>query len=148
MSAVSNGPAEDPQITAAAVTLPRIQAGQRLEVRNADHGAVLVHRLQLALNPWLRFKGLLGTAGLRPGQGLLLRPCRGVHTLFMGYPIDVLFLNAGGRIVELRASLPPWRATPMVGEALAVLELPAGQAAATRTARGDRVIFVPGEPTP
>ena len=143
MSAVSNEPTEDPRTPEAAVALPRIQAGQRLEVRNSESGALLVRRLQLALNPWQRLRGLLGTTGLEPGQGLLLRPCRGVHTLFMGYPIDVLFLDPEGRIVELRASLRPWRATAVVGEALAVLELPAGQAAATKTTRGDRLICLP-----
>lgn len=143
MSAVSNEPTEDPRTPAAEVALSQIRAEQRLEVRNGKNAAVLVQRLQLALNPWQRLKGLLGSSGLEPGQGLLLRPCRGVHTLFMGFPIDVLFLDPEGRIVELRTSLRPWRATAVVGEALAVLELPAGQAAATKTARGDRLIFLP-----
>lgn len=141
MSAVSNEPTEDPRPPAEAVALSRIQAGQRLEVRNSASGAVLVQRLQLALNPWQRLRGLLGRPELDPSQGLLLRPCRGVHTFFMAFPIDVLFLDPEGRIVELRASLRPWRATAVVGEALAVLELPAGQAAATKTVRGDRLIF-------
>lgn len=142
-------PGDPPSSAAAnaAVPLRRLRADQRLQVCNATRSSLVVQELSLALSPWRRLRGLLGLRELRPGQGLLL-PCNGVHTLFMTFAIDVLFLDDEGRVVELRAVLPPWRATPLFGAALAALELPAGQAATTGTTRGDRLIFEPaGEPT-
>jgi uncharacterized membrane protein (UPF0127 family) len=101
---------------------------------------VLVEELALALGPWTRLRGLLGQPPLRSGQGLLLRPCRGVHTCFMRYAIDALFLDEAGVVVELARGLRPWRLSPVVGGALATLELCAGAATATR--RGDQLRFV------
>jgi uncharacterized membrane protein (UPF0127 family) len=124
------------------VPLPRIAVGQRLRVVNQTRATVLVEELTLALGPWTRLRGLLGRPALRPDQGLLLRPCRAVHTCFMRYAIDALFLDETGAIVELALGLRPWRLSPVVGGALATLELRAGAAASTATARGDQLRFV------
>ena len=123
--------------------LDQIKPGQRLQVFHRGP-APLVEELMLALDPWRRLRGLLGRPALAPGQGLLIRPCRGVHTCFMGYPIDVLFLDRSGTVVALYARLRPWRMTAVIGGAYATLELAAGRAADGRVAVGDRLRFVPG----
>jgi uncharacterized protein len=74
-----------------------------------------------------RMKGLLGRRSLDAGEGLLLRPAGSVHTAFMRFPIDVVFLDDDLEVLEVRDSLPPWRAAARRG-AKAVLELPAGEA--------------------
>jgi uncharacterized membrane protein (UPF0127 family) len=126
----------------AVVNLDQVRGHQRLGVLNVTRGTPLADSLLLALGPWSRLRGLLGRAPLADGQGMLLRPCRGVHTLFMGQTIDVLFLDPRGAVVGLRANLRPWRLTPIFPEALATLELPAGTIAASQTREGDRLVLV------
>jgi uncharacterized protein len=83
-------------------------------------------------------RGLLGRGRLEPGSGLLLRPAFSIHTMFMRFPIDVVFLDRDLRVVDIRPSLGPWRAASVRG-ARAVLELAAGEAERRDLASGDRL---------
>ncbi|MGN0863800.1 MAG: DUF192 domain-containing protein, partial [Stenotrophomonas koreensis] len=69
-----------------------------------------------------RARGLLARPRLQPGQGLLIEPCASVHTCFMGYALDLVFLDRGNRVLGWREHLPPWRAAGLRG-AHATLEL-------------------------
>jgi hypothetical protein len=122
-------------------SLRDITAGNALRVINETRSVELVSRLALALGPLRRLRGLLGRAPLAAEEGLLLRPCQAVHTFFMPCPIDVLFLDEGGRVVGLRSELRPWRVTPFFGDALATLELASGRVMATGTSGGDQLRF-------
>ncbi len=84
-----------------------------------------------------RRRGLLGTAGLEPGEGLLIRPCRSVHTVGMAYPIDVLFLNGNGRVIKMLPDMRPGRVTWPAWRARMCLELSAGAIRASGTRCGD-----------
>lgn len=75
---------------------------------------------------WSRFKGLLGKKHFTAGEGMLLRPCCQVHTFFMAFAIDVVFLDKKGEIVELVANLIPGRLSPLYLKSYQVLELPTG----------------------
>ena len=74
-----------------------------------------------------RPNGLLGRSGLSSGEGLLLRPAGSVHTAFMRFAIDVVFLDRDLRVVKVVPELVPWRTAACRGSR-AVLELPAGEA--------------------
>jgi uncharacterized protein len=89
---------------------------------------VLVERCWLADKPWSRMRGLLGRSGLGREEGLLLKPCGSVHTLFMRFPIDVVFLDRELSVVAVRPELRPWRTAGARG-AKVTLELAAGEAA-------------------
>jgi hypothetical protein len=91
--------------------------------------------VQRATGFWSRLAGLLARAELRKGEALLLLPCRGVHTLFMPYSIDVVFIDRAGRVLDVTEDLAPWRAR-FCRRAHAVLELRAGQAASYGIAAG------------
>lgn len=97
--------------------------------REVGSGVVVVDRLRAAHTHWTRLKGLLGTSGLEPGEGLWIRPCRQVHMFGMRYPIDVVFLGDGLGIVGVVEHLAPGRVSPRVTESTSVLELPAGTVA-------------------
>lgn len=84
--------------------------------------------------PWGRARGLLGSAGLREGQGMLLKT-RQVHTLGMAYAIDAIYLSGRGQVLKVR-TLPPNRLGPMVWPARWVLEMKAGEAARLGIAEG------------
>src|SRR5215204_6485772 len=73
-----------------------------------------------------RMKGLLGRRSLESGEGLLLRPAGSVHTAFMRFAIDVVFLDRDMNVLHVAPRLSPWRAA-MARGAKAVLELPAGE---------------------
>lgn len=95
-------------------------------VTRAD-GRVVGSRCLVADRPWLRMRGLLGRSGLGPGEGLLLRPAGSVHTAFMRFPIDVVFLDRELVVVDVVRDLKPWRAAGRRG-ARSVLELASGAA--------------------
>lgn len=84
--------------------------------------------IRLADGFFSRLRGLLFAPALQPGQGLLIRPCGAVHTMLMGYSIDVVFLDRAGRIRRIVPHLKPWRAARHTG-ACQALELAAGEAA-------------------
>ncbi len=124
-------------------TLDNITADQPLHVVNLTRLTVVAHTLRLALTPLTRLRGLLWRPPLNANEGLLLRPCQGVHTFFMKYPIDVIFLNGEGKVLAVRQELTPWRTTPFIFEARAVLELAAKQIEKSHTLVGDQLSFKP-----
>lgn len=101
-------------------------------------GQPVVDTVWLADGWWDRLRGLLGRNPLAPGQGLLLSPCDGVHTCWMGYPLDVLFLDRAGRVLGWRERVRPWRACRQSG-ARSTLELCAGGVAALHPVLGEHL---------
>jgi len=88
---------------------------------------VVCERCLVADSPWARMRGLLGRRGLESGEGMLLRPTGSVHTFFMRFPIDVVFLSRDGEVLRIAQALSPWR-TAGARRAKVVLELAAGDA--------------------
>ena len=82
---------------------------------------------------------MIGYREPREGEGLLLRPCRGVHMHWMTYPLDVAFVDSEGRVVALYHGLRPWRFSSTHGDAECAIELPNGTLADTRTEVGHRL---------
>jgi len=71
-------------------------------------------------------RGLLGRSAPTDGEALSIEPCSSVHTFFMGYSLDVVYLNRGGRVIKVVTDLKPWRASQCFG-ARTVLEFSAGE---------------------
>ena len=107
---------------------------------NESKGQVLAPRVRVASSLWARSKGLLGTASLPPEEGLWLKPCRSIHTFFMRFPIDVLFLDGQGRVLS-KATVAPWKMSGWKRQAAGALELTAGTLERTHTEIGDRITF-------
>jgi uncharacterized protein len=109
-------------------------------LRRAE-GAVICERLKLADTAPARLRGLLGRRSLPPGEGILLRPAGSIHTAFMRFPIDAVFLDRELTVVGIARDLRPWRVAGRHG-AKAVLELAAGEADRAGLAAGDRLEVV------
>ena len=90
-----------------------------------------------------RLKGLLGRPRLERGEGMLLRPAPAIHTCFMRFPIDAVFLDRDLRVLGVTPRLRPWRWARRRG-ACAVLELGAGEADRLRVRQGERLTFEAG----
>lgn len=71
-------------------------------------------------------RGLLGRSGLNEGEGILLRPAGSIHTFFMRFAIDVVFLDRDLVVVGIEPSLAPWRTAGRRG-AKSVVELASGE---------------------
>ena len=117
---------------------PRDLGSSRYTVRNSSNGAVVSHSTELALTRAARKRGLLGRDHLADGHGMLIAPCSSIHTFFMRFPIDVIFVKRSGEVVKIAASVPAWRLAFGWGAA-GVVELPAGTAARAGVAVGNRL---------
>ena len=92
-----------------------------------------------------RMRGLLGRSQLEPGEGMLLTDCGWVHTFFMRFTIDVLFLNNEFQVLKTVKNLKPNRLSPICFGAAFTLELPADTIATTATAVGDQLTKQAGD---
>jgi uncharacterized membrane protein (UPF0127 family) len=108
---------------------------------NQTRQSYLATALAVADTHWTRLRGLLGLASsdFRNGSGLWIVPCHGVHTLGMGFPIDVVYLDRAMTVIHIQNELRPWRFAPVRTQAASVLELPCRTAAETRTVVGDKI---------
>ncbi len=108
---------------------------------NQTRQAYLATALAVADTHWSRLRGLIGLSArdFCNGHGLWIVPCRGVHTLCMGFPIDVVYLDTSMTVVDVQSGLQPWRFAPIRMHASSVLELPCRTAAETRTTVGDKI---------
>jgi uncharacterized membrane protein (UPF0127 family) len=105
-----------------------------------NDGEVVCDRCLVADSPLTRMRGLLGRHELSRGEGLLLRPAGSVHTAFMRFAIDVVFLDKSLRVLKIDPEVQPWRAVSCRG-AKAVVELPSGECSRREVAVGDELAF-------
>ncbi|HEY6337783.1 MAG TPA: DUF192 domain-containing protein [Candidatus Sulfotelmatobacter sp.] len=108
---------------------------------NQTRHVCLASDLVLANTHWTRLRGLLGTSpnDFRNGCGLWITPCHGVHTLAMGFPIDVAYLDHDNIVIHMERELKPWRFAPVRMRSASVLELPSQALAQTGTEMGDKI---------
>jgi uncharacterized protein len=103
-----------------------------------DDGRPVSKYCRVAGTPLARARGLLGRKQFDPGEAMIFPGTRSVHTHFMRFAIDVVFLDGNGRIIRVAENVRPWRALSC-RRARSVLELPAGDAGRHGLREGDRV---------
>jgi uncharacterized protein len=116
---------------------------QRKIVRatNRTRNTVLGDSIRVADTGLTRVVGLLGEKTLAAGDGLLIVPSQGVHTLGMAFDIDVVILDEEWVTLGIWRAMKPFRMTRIYFKAAAVLELPSGTLVASRTELGDVIDF-------
>jgi len=124
-------------------TPPKKKTEPLMVCRNLTKGNVVASRLAVATTWPARRKGLLGRTSLEAGEGMLLEPCRSVHTVGMKFPIDIVFLDRARRVVALFANVKPGVLNRSCRKARSTLELPAGSIAAKRIEVGDTLEVLP-----
>ena len=115
-------------------------------LRNSQTGGIVALRVERALDSQSRRRGLLGRDGLPDGTALVIAPSNAVHTFFMRFAIDVVFVRRDGEVVKICAAVPANRIALRVG-AFAVIEMRAGAAAQANLRSGDRLAFEAHSPS-
>jgi uncharacterized membrane protein (UPF0127 family) len=119
-------------------------SGHALGLRHVRTGEMLATRLEAAFDSKARRTGLLGRDSLPSGTGLVIAPCSSIHTFFMRFPIDVVFVTRDGRVAKICRHMTPWRIAVAV-TAFSVIELPAGSLDSSAIVRGDSLAIVAHE---
>jgi uncharacterized membrane protein (UPF0127 family) len=107
-----------------------------------DGGVEVCSRCVVADRALARMRGLLGRHALPEGEGIYIRPASSVHTAFMRFPIDVVFVDRDLTVLKVVPSLVPWRTAGSRG-AKGTFELAAGEAARRGVEVGSRLSLVP-----
>lgn len=106
-----------------------------------ENGVVLAERVEAARTFFTRLKGLMFRDALPAGEALLLAPCPQIHTCFMRFAIDVVFLAEDGTVLYVIENMKPWRISPIVRHCVQTLEMPGGTLSG-RVQTGQRVDFI------
>lgn len=112
-----------------------------MKIINKTKGTILADNAFLAHTFFKRMVGLLGRRSLRKGEALIIRPCSSIHTFFMRFPIDVLFVDRNSRVIRAIDSLKPFRLTPAYFNSTFVIELAAGTIHSTLTCKDDTLLL-------
>jgi len=112
-----------------------------MKIVNRTRDVELADRAWVAMTARARMKGLLGRDGLEPGQALYISPCTSIHSFFMRFVFDAVFIAADGTALHLIPRMKKWRMSKLVPRAAGVIELPAGVLERTGTKKGDKIVF-------
>ncbi|HOX54305.1 MAG: DUF192 domain-containing protein [Candidatus Omnitrophica bacterium] len=110
-----------------------------MKVVNLTRGTILADKAILAESFFSRLKGLLGRGSLAESEALIISPCNAIHTFFMRFSIDVLFLDKAGKVVALKEKILPFRVTPVYPRAWQVVELPIQAISRSKTQLNDQI---------
>jgi uncharacterized protein len=113
--------------------------GAKMKAVNLSNGAEIANEITKAHSFFTRLKGLMFSKSLPDGQGLHIQPCQSIHTFFMNYPIDVLYLNKDFEIVGLQESFQPSKLGKLFKNGHSVLELPTGTIQKSGTKIGHKI---------
>lgn len=119
------------------------RAEAMIKVVNLTRQVEIADRVQLAGDGRSRRKGLLGRERLAGGEGLWIVPCEAVHTFWMRFAIDLVYLDRKHRVLKVRTHVGPWRMSACL-RAHSVIELAAGTISETGTTRGDTLQLISG----
>ncbi len=113
-----------------------------MKVINLRNNAALADKAKIADNFFKRLIGLLNRNSLQEGEGLILRPSNSIHTCFMRFAIDALFLDKNNQVIAVLPALKPFRLSPIYFNALLTIELPVGVIEKSLTKIGDTISMV------
>ena len=109
------------------------------QVVNGTRGNVVCDRTEVAANMLKRMRGLLGRKGLDQGAGMLFRGESSIHSAFMRFDFDAVFMDRELKVVKLAPHIGPWRAIS-ARKARNVLEIAAGEIDRLGIQVGDQLV--------
>ncbi|MFC3041559.1 DUF192 domain-containing protein [Virgibacillus xinjiangensis] len=115
---------------------------RNIRLINKETGEIIAREVRVADRFWSRLKGLMFTKNMQESTGLHITPCASIHTFFMNYSIDILYLNREKEIVGIEENLEKGKIGKRFKQVRSVIELPAGTIKNTSTAIGQTVALV------
>ncbi len=103
-----------------------------MKVVDKDTNQVIVEKLKPAYSFGKRLKGLMFQKSLQPRSGVHIKPCPSIHTFFMKFPIDVIYIDKEMTIVGMEHALSPGKLGGRFKNAHSVIEMEAGQISASK----------------
>lgn len=97
------------------------------QVYNVSEDSLLLNNVQLANNFFKRLKGLIGVRALSNNKGLIIRPCKSIHTFGMKINIDVAFIDKNNRVIKIIEDMEQKKLSPIVKGSKYVIEAKAGK---------------------
>lgn len=111
--------------------------------KTGDPQAVLlIEDLEVAQTFWTRAKGLLGRRVMSENQALWIKPCRDIHTFFMSFPIDCVFLDKNMQVYNIVENVTPFKIIGPFWKATSVIEFKSGFSAMKNLKVGDQLYVV------
>ncbi|MBT8398312.1 MAG: DUF192 domain-containing protein [Gemmatimonadetes bacterium] len=117
-----------------------------MRITNRTRNTLLGSRVDAATSWWQRLRGYIGRTEPKRGEGILLVECNAIHTWWMTFSLDVVFLDQKGKVLDLIESIRPWKRTRRIPGARYVLEVPVGTIEYSGTRLGDHLTW--REPAP
>jgi uncharacterized protein len=114
-------------------------------VYNQTRECFLCLDVAVADTPFSRLRGFIGRFKLRLDEGLWVVPSRGIHTVGVLFPLDLIYLDEHHRVVHLVEYFPTFRIAPLRTQATSVLELPTHSIYSSQTQRGDQLLICAAE---
>ncbi|GAA0182626.1 hypothetical protein SH2C18_49720 [Clostridium sediminicola] len=111
-------------------------------LKNKGNNNIIVQNVIEANTFFKRLKGLMFTKELSPQSALYIYPCNGIHTYFMNYTIDVLYLDINNIILAIDENMKPGRMGKIQKNAVAVVELLGGKVKDSAIEVGQAVEFL------
>ncbi len=108
-----------------------------MKIINVSKNTILADEAKMADTFFTRLVGLLNRNSLKKGEALILAPSNCIHSLFMRFTIDVIFLDKTGKVIGAITSFKPFRLSPVYFNASLTIELPKGVIQSTHTQPGD-----------
>jgi uncharacterized protein len=108
-----------------------------MKVLNLTRNSTLADQAERAANFFSRGRGLMMAPPLPAGGGLVIEPCNSIHMFFMRYPLDIVFIDKGGKVLFMYKGIKPWRMGRVVRSARTAIELPEGAIDLSCTQVGD-----------
>jgi len=113
-----------------------------MRIVNLENNAILANKARVADTPFSRLIGLLNRSSLKEGEALVLKPSCSIHSLFMRFTIDVIFLDKTSKVIGALSSFKPFRFSPIYVKSKLAIELPENTIKLTKTKIGDTIEII------
>lgn len=113
-----------------------------VKIYNKSKDSIIAENGKIAISFLSRLKGLMFKKELKKGEALIIKPCNSIHTFFMNFPIDVVFMNKNDKVVKVIERMKPYRISKIYFKANYVIELPVDTIKSSKTAEGDIIEII------
>jgi len=110
-----------------------------MNIYNSSQNNLIADSVKVAENFFTRSIGLLSRKSISNNEALIIKPCGSIHTFFMRFDIDVLFVNKKNEIIALYENVKPFRILPIHLTSSYVIELAAGSISDKNISKGDLI---------